>query len=153
MARRGGGGDEGGNPRRRLLNINDQIDSIQDASFRNYTRNIETRFQRLAEQQARMISETYDHLSQEERARARTSIREQQEQMKRSLENWRRYNSRMSDDLSVTEKFATKLFYWNRRRDLRNLEREARYRFQDIADDAEDLEESLTDSFGRAALS
>lgn len=153
MARRGGGGDEGGNPRRRLLNINDQIDSIQDASFRNYTRNIETRFQRLAEQQARMISETYDHLSQEERARARTSIREQQEQMKRSLENWRRYNSRMSDDLSVTEKFATKLFYWNRRRDLRNLEREARYRFQDIADDAEDLEESLTDSFGRVAES
>lgn len=154
MARRGGGGgDEGGNPRRRLLNINDQIDSIQDASFRNYTRNIETRFQRLAEQQARMISETYDHLSQEERARARTSIREQQEQMKRSLDNWRRYNSRMSDDLSVTEKFATKLFYWNRRRDLRNLEREARYRFQDIADDAEDLEESLTDSFGRVAES
>jgi hypothetical protein len=73
--------------------------------------------------------------------------------MKRSLDNWRRYNSRMSDDLSVTEKFATKLFYWNRRRDLRNLEREARYRFQDIADDAEDLEESLTDSFGRVAES
>ena len=152
MARRDSN-NEGSNIRRRLLNINDQIDSIQDASFRNYTRNIESRFHRLAEQQARMISETYDQLSREERARARVSIREQQDQMRRSLENWRRYNNRMSEDLSVTERFATKLFYWNRRRDLRNLEREARYRFQDIADDAEELEESLTDSFGRVAES
>lgn len=154
MARRDSTGEGNGSSiRRRLLNINDQIDSIQDASFRNYTRNIESRFQRLAEQQARMISETYDQLSREEKARARVSIREQQESMKRSLENWKRYNNRMSEDLSVTEKFATKLFYWNRRRDLRNLEREARYRFQDIADDAEELEESLTDSFGRVAES
>lgn len=154
MARRDSTGEgNGSSVRRRLLNINDQIDSIQDASFRNYTRNIESRFQRLAEQQARMISETYDQLSREEKARARVSIREQQESMKRSLENWKRYNNRMSEDLSVTEKFATKLFYWNRRRDLRNLEREARYRFQDIADDAEELEESLTDSFGRVAES
>ena len=153
MARRDNDNDNnnGGRVRRRLLNINDQIDSIQDASFRNYTRNIESRFQRLAEQQARMISQTYDQLNREERQRARQSIREQQDQMRRSLDNWRRYNNRMSDDLSVTERMATQLFYWNRRRDLRNLEREARYRFQDIAEDGEELGDSLADSFGSVA--
>lgn len=143
--------NNGSGVRRRLLSINDQIDSIQDASFRNYTRNIEKRFQRLAEQQARMISQTYDQLSREEKARARDSLRDQTEQMKRSLENWKRYNSRVNDDLSSTEKFATKLFYWNRRKDLRNLEREARYRFKDIEEDAEELGESLSDTFGSVA--
>lgn len=146
-----GNNNNGSGVRRRLLSINDQIDSIQDASFRNYTRNIERRFQRLAEQQARMISQTYDQLSREEKARARDSLRDQTEQMKRSLENWKRYNSRVNDDLSSTEKFATKLFYWNRRKDLRNLEREARYRFKDIEEDAEELGESLSDTFGSVA--
>lgn len=156
MAGRRNNGDDdnnGGRIRRRLLNINDQIDSIQDASFRNYTRNIEARFQRLADQQAEMIRQTYNQLNREERVRARDSLRAQQEQMSRSLENWRRYNGRVSDDLSATERIATKLFYWNRRRDLRNLEREARYRFQDIAEDGEELEESLSDSFSRVAES
>nr|DAM96432.1 MAG TPA: Beta- N-acetylglucosaminidase [Caudoviricetes sp.] len=145
--------DNGSRVRRRLLSINDQIDSIQDASFRNYTRNIEKRFKRLAEQQARMISQTYDQLDREERARARDSLRDQTESMKRSLENWKRYNSRVNDDLTVTEKFATKLFYWNRRRDLRNLEREARYRFKDIEDDAEEMGESMSDIFSKVSES
>ena len=144
---------KGRNPLRRLLNINDQIDSIQDVSLRNYTRNIETRFKRLAEQQTRMLTETYDQLDQEERVRARDSLRIQQEKMAKSLDNWKRYNSQVSDDLSVTERIATQLFYWNRRRDLRNLEREARYRFQDIREDGEELGESLSDSLGNVANS
>lgn len=141
----------GSQVRRRILSINDQIDSIQDASLRNYTRSIESRFKRLTERQAKMISETYDQLDREEKVRARTSIREQQEHMKRSLDNWRQYSKSMSKDLTFAEKFATNLFYWNRRKDLRNLEREARYRFSDISDDAKDMADDITDSFSQVS--
>lgn len=146
-----GGRNESGKRKRQLLSINDQIDKIQDVYFRNYTQNIDRRISSLAERQSRMLSQLYDGMEKEEQARLKKSFNDRQEAMRQSLEDWRDYNKQIRSDLSFADRFATDVLYWNRRRNLRDLEREARYRFDDIADEAEEAAEKISDNFSSIA--
>lgn len=137
--------------KRKLLSINSQIDKIQDVNFRNYTQNVDRRISSLAERQSRMLSQLYDTIEKEERDRLKKSFADRQDALRQSLEDWKSYQKQINADLTLADKFASNVFYWNRRRDLRDLEREARYRFDDIADEAEELSESMSDSFGSVA--
>lgn len=137
--------------KRKLLSINSQIDKIQDVNFRNYTQNVDRRISSLAERQSRMLSQLYDTIEKEERDRLKKSFADRQDALRQSLEDWKSYQKQINADLTLADKFASNVFYWNRRRDLRDLEREARYRFDDIADEAEELAESMSDSFDSVA--
>lgn len=123
--------------RRRVPNINDQIDRIQDASLQRSSRNISRYFDQQIQAQLDAVRNLYSSMSAEEKQHTRESMREQQLRMKQSLQGWKDHYDEIKDQMTVTEKIAGKLFYWNRRRDLRDLERESRYRFDDIADNAE----------------
>lgn len=137
--------------RRKLISINNQIDKIQDVYFRNYTQNVDRRISSLAERQSRMLSQLYDTMDKEERERIKKSFADRQDALKRSLDDWRGYNQQIRSDLTLADRFASNVFYWNRRRDLRDLEREARYRFDDIRDEAEELAEDMSTSFSSVA--
>lgn len=139
--------DKSGERRRKLFSINEQIDKIQGVYFDNYTQNIDRRISSLAERQHKLLDKLYDTLEKEERDRIKKSFSDRQEEMRKSLDDWRSYNKQIRSDLTLADKFASDVFYWNRRRNLRDLEREARYRFDDIRDEAEDLADDMSKSF------
>lgn len=133
--------------KKKTFSINSQIDELEGMEFGDYSKGMDKRFSRLVERQISMMSHMYDQFDSKTDQELRKSFQDRQESMRKSLEDWKDYSDKVREDLSFTEKMATDLFYWNRRRDLRNLEREARYRFDDIADDAEDMTSNLNDMF------
>ena len=133
--------------KKKTFSINSQIDELEGMEFGDYSKGMDKRFSRLVERQISMMSHMYDQFDSKTDQELRKSFQDRQESMRKSLEDWKDYSDKVREDLSFTEKMATDLFYWNRRRDLRNLEREARYRFDDISDDAEDMTSNLNDMF------
>lgn len=139
---------EGFSSERRYANrSNQQIDEILEEGYDSYTRNLDQRLSTLARRQTRLLDQLYDEIEKNEKERIKQSFNDRQDEMRKSLADWRENYKAIRKDLTLSDRFAADVFYWNRRRNLRDLEREARYRFSDIADDAKDAAEDINDSF------
>ena len=143
--------DESKDTRKRLIDINKQIDSIENVRYKNYTKNLDRRFKALLDRQQKMLDQIYDGMDAKEAKRIKKSLADQQATMRKALQNWNKHSATVRKDLKFTEKIATKLFYFNRQKDLRKLEEETRNKFREIEKNGENMSKGLSSQFASVA--
>ena len=111
------------------------------------SRSIELNYKNLIESQAKALSDLERSYTKDEKDRLDRSMSLQMEHFDEQLNQYQKQFHRIDGILESTDKVAYDTFYKNRKNDLRRLERETRYRFNDMGESGEKLHDKLNDMF------
>lgn len=129
---------------------NDQTDQLYQLRIRKQLarsqRDVERHFHNVMEQQAQMYQSMTQDMNESDRQMLRNRMSMMNNQLEDELKRYKQQYKTYSKFLDRNDKQAFKVVYKNRRDDLRKLEREARYRFEEIEQEGTDAFNNIGDS-------
>lgn len=130
--------------------MDDQAQQLYRAQLRrqlNRTqRDVESHFRNIMEQQAQMYSQLNENMSESDRRMLRDRANALNDQLGDELRRYRNQYKSYSKLLTRADKQNFKVVYKNNRDNLRKLEREARYRFEEIDEEGTDAFNNIGES-------
>ena len=133
--------------------MNRMINHLTDTNLRAFNSTLDKKMRAMIEAQHDLLDQLNESTEESERAQIKNSFRNRQEAMQKTMDEWNNFTGNINSRLSIMDRKASDVLYWNRRRNLKDLEREARYRFDDIADEAEKMSEKISKNFNEIAES
>lgn len=133
--------------------MNRMINHLTDTNLRAFSSTLDKKMRAMIEAQHDLLDQLNESIEEDERAQIKSSFRTRQEAMQKTMDEWNSFTGNINSRLSIMDRKASDVLYWNRRRNLKDLEREARYRFDDIADEAESMSKKISKNFNEIAES
>ena len=133
--------------------MNRMINHLTDTNLRAFNSTLDKKMRAMIEAQHDLLDQLNESTEESERAQIKSSFRNRQEAMQKTMDEWNSFTGNINSRLSIMDRKASDVLYWNRRRNLKDLEREARYRFDDIADEAESMSKKISKNFNEIAES
>ena len=133
--------------------MNRMINHLTDTNLRAFNSTLDKKMRAMIEAQHDLLDQLNESTEESERAQIKSSFRNRQEAMQKTMDEWNNFTGNINSRLSIMDRKASDVLYWNRRRNLKDLEREARYRFDDIADEAESMSKKISKNFNEIAES